>query len=134
MLNLKYYHSLMALFFVMLVCPSFSFENVLVNKYWVHQKYNETNQSYCYRTDTKFRDVSCYLFLPDGNAKIRQNVSWCGTMAPDAKMEFETVEGKWSLTQDSILVIEHIQFGVNDTLRLKIIELTANQLIVKYAY
>lgn len=119
---------------IMFLMSSFSNENVSLEKIWVYQKYNEKNQTFIYESGVKFKDAMCFQFLLGGKAKIRQNVSGCGTVMPGKKIEYETVEGIWTLTPDSVLIIQHLQFGIENTQRLKVVKVTEKQLIVKMGY
>lgn len=119
---------------VFLISTSMTLNSVTLEKIWVVEKYNSENQTKIYRQESKLRDAMGFQLLADGKAKIRQNTNWCGTTFPGEKINYETVDGTWHLTTDSILVINYIQFGDSTTSRLRIISLTEQTLIVKDAF
>lgn len=54
-------------------------------------------------------EYSGYKFLPKGKLIVKQNKSWCP--AGETKMNYEIVEGKWKMINDSLISLIHPRFG-----------------------
>lgn len=119
------------LFFAIPMLTSFSRNKITVEKLWVAHGYNSDNQTFIYHSDTKFREARCLHLLAGGKARIKQNVSGCGTTFPGQKTAYEIVDATWALESDSLLILNYIQFGDPQVQRLKIISLTEKELAVK---
>jgi hypothetical protein len=124
-------------FFLIIVLPlfcllSFSTSEIILEKTWVFENYNSTNKTMTYKQKAKFhKNKSGIQFLSNGKLKVKQNTSWCGTGERGEKINWEIVDGSWSISKDSIIIINHLLWGKNNTEKLKIIELSNKMLVVK---
>lgn len=114
------------------VLSSFSTEEITIEKTWVFDSFNRTNETIIYKSKREFsKNKKGIQFLSSGKIKVKQGTSWCGTFSQGEKIDWEIVDGSWTISTDSIIVINHPLWGQNSTERMKIIELKKNQLIVK---
>lgn len=123
--------------FLIIVLPlfcllSFSASEITLDKTWIFENYNSTNKTMTYKQKAKFHKNKIGIqFLPNGKLKMKQNTSWCGTVERGEKINWEIVDGSWSMSKDSIIIINHLLWGKNNTEKLKIIELSNKKLVVK---
>lgn len=123
--------------FIIIVLPlfcllSFAGAEITLTKTWVFENYDSTNKTIIYNQKAKFhKKKSGIQFLSNGKLKVKQNTSWCGTVEQGEKINWEIVDGSWSMSKDSIITINHLLWGKNHSKKLKIIELSSKKLVVK---
>ena len=68
-----------------------------------------------------------YQFLKNGELRVRQNISWCGT----EPIMFETVIGSWTKTSDSTYKLEYPFWGGKFTQYILIGKISSSELQFK---
>lgn len=114
-----------------MILSSFTRQKISLEKIWIYDSFDGALRTWTYTQQAKFQEKMCLQFLPDGKMWVKQNVSGCGTTFPGEKIQYEIVEGTWELNNDSVILLNYTQFGLDQTEHLRIIELSENKLVVR---
>ncbi|OXA78678.1 hypothetical protein B0A65_13185 [Flavobacterium frigidimaris] len=99
---------------------------------WKPEYFDEKTKIATYSQSSSFKKKSAGIqFFTDGKLKVKQSTGTCGTMDANEKINYEIVEGTWTISSDSIIELKHPLWGQNLTEKYKLKELTENKLVVQ---
>lgn len=99
---------------------------------WVYEKFDVYTQTTAYKRKSKFADQKFgFRFFNNGKLKVHINLSACGLTPVNTPVKFETVDGTWELTPDSMIHLAYPRWGQPHEENFKLSGLTQNTLILK---
>ena len=107
------------------------FQSNLLFKTWRFKAIDkEDTRRYIYENAQNLNgEYSGYTFFPNGKLTVKQTIHSCPV---GEKLEFEIVEGKWKMINDTLISLQHLRFGKPMEDKRIISSVTENKLVLKF--
>ena len=128
-MNTTRYFLIILFFFVF---GSFKKREATLITTWIPEYFNEKTKNIIYKQSPNFKKKNAGIqFFTDGKLKVKRSTGTCGTIDANEKINYEIVEGTWTISSDSIIELKYPLWRQSFTEKYKLKELTKNKLVVQ---